>query len=179
VIGSVIALVLAVLLFVGLRPTTGSGSSSGPVVGVGSVAPGFTLPSLAGGTQVNLDALGKDRHHPVVLNFFASWCGPCREETPLLARTADAEQAKGSTVQFVGVDTLDPKSSAIPFVDKAGITYPVATDNGQVSSGLYGLYGDPQTFFLDAEGTVIGHVRGALNQVELQQWLHRLAGSAG
>jgi hypothetical protein len=48
-----------------------------------------------------------------------------------------------------------------------------------VSSGLYGLYGDPQTFFLDAEGTVIGHVRGALNLVELQQWLHRLAGSAG
>src|ERR1019366_7558407 len=93
--------------------------------------------------------------------------------------TADAEQAKGSTVQFVGVDTLDPKSSAIPFVDKAGITYPVATDNGQVSSGLYGLYGDPQTFFLDAEGTVIGHVRGALNQVELRQWLHRLGGSAG
>ena len=60
------------------------------------------------------------------------------------------------------MDTLDPKSSAIPFVQKAGITYPVGTDDGQVSSGLYGIYGDPQTFFIDAKGTVIGHVaRGA------------------
>jgi cytochrome c biogenesis protein CcmG/thiol:disulfide interchange protein DsbE len=94
-----------------------------------------------------------------------------------LARTADAEQAKGSTIQFIGVDTLDPKSSAIPFVQKAGIRYPVVTDDGQVSTGLYGIYGDPQTFFIDAGGTVIGHVRGALTPAELAQWLKRLGGS--
>ena len=110
----------------------------------------------------------------MVLNFFASWCEPCREETPLLARTADAEQAKGSKIQFIGVDTLDPKSSAIPFVQKAGIRYPVGTDNGQVSSGLYGIYGDPQTFFIDARGTIVGHVLGALKPAVLAHWLHRL-----
>ncbi len=173
-IGSIIATVLAVALFVGLRPRSGTGPSTGPVVGVGSVAPDFTLPSLTGGPAVNLDALGMDRRHPVVLNFFASWCGPCREETPLVARTARAEHAEGSKIQFIGVDTLDPKSSALPFVQKAGITYPVATDNGTVSSGLYGLYGDPQTFFIDADGRVIGHVSGALKAAELAEWLHRL-----
>jgi cytochrome c biogenesis protein CcmG/thiol:disulfide interchange protein DsbE len=169
----VIAALLAVGLFVGLRPK-GSGSASGPVVAVGTAAPDFTLPSLTGGPAVRLDALGKDRHHPVVLNFFASWCVPCRQETPLLARTARSEQAKGSTIQFIGVDTLDPKSSALPFVQSAGISYPVGTDDGRVSGGLYGLYGDPQTFFIDADGTVIGHVRGALTAPELQQWLHRM-----
>jgi cytochrome c biogenesis protein CcmG/thiol:disulfide interchange protein DsbE len=114
-----------------------------------------------------------------VLNFFASWCGPCREETPLLARTADEERAKGSKIQFIGIDVLDPRSSAVSFVQKAGITYPVATDDGQVSSGLYGIYGDPQTFFVDADGTVIGHVNGALKPAALTNWLHRLGGAAG
>jgi cytochrome c biogenesis protein CcmG/thiol:disulfide interchange protein DsbE len=177
-IGCVIAALLAIGLFVGLRPNSGSGSGSGPVVAVGSEAPDFTLPSLTGGPAVTLDALGKDRHHPVVLNFFASWCVPCRQETPLLARTAHSEQAKGSTIQFIGVDTLDPKSSAVPFVQDAGISYPVGTDDGRVSGGLYGLYGDPQTFFIDADGTVIGHVRGALTAPELQQWLHRMGATS-
>ncbi len=173
IIGSVIAVVLAVALFVGLGPKSSPGPNPGPA-GIGTAAPDFTLPSLTGGPQVNLYAMGKERHRPVVLNFFASWCEPCREETPLLARTADAEQAKGSKIQFIGVDTLDPKSSAVPFVQKAGIRYPVVTDDGQVSTGLYGIYGDPQTFFIGAGGKVIGHVRGALKPAVLEQWLRRL-----
>jgi cytochrome c biogenesis protein CcmG, thiol:disulfide interchange protein DsbE len=180
-IGSVIAAALAVFLFVGLGADRGgSGPGSGPVVGVGSVAPGFSLPSLTGGKPVNLDGLGSDRQRPVVLNFFASWCVPCQKETPLLARTADAERAKGSPVQFVGVDVADSPANAIPFVRGAGITYPVGTDADlRVTSGLYGLNGEPNTFFIDASGHVIGHKIGALDQTELQQWLHRLAGSAG
>jgi len=180
IIGCVIAAALALVLFVGLGTKSGTGSSSGPLVAVGDTAPAFTLPSLTGGTPVSLDGLGRDRHHPVVLNFFASWCEPCQKETPLLARTAAGEQAKGSTVQFIGVDTADKPSNALPFVEKAGITYPVGVDfSTQVSSGLYGLYGDPQTFFIDSSGKVVGHVLGALNQEQLDQWLHRLAGAAG
>lgn len=179
-IGSTIALVLAVFLFVGLARKSGSGSDSGAVVGVGSVAPDFSLPSLTGGQPVDLDALGSDRQHPVVLNFFASWCVPCQQESPLLARTADAERAKGSTVQFVGVDVADQPADAIPFVEKVGINYPVGSDAQlRVTSGLYGLNGEPNTFFIDGTGHVIGHVLGALNSKELQQWLHRLAGAAG
>jgi cytochrome c biogenesis protein CcmG/thiol:disulfide interchange protein DsbE len=172
---------VAVFLFVGLGRSSGTGSSgSSPVPGVGSTAPNFSIPALAGGARVDLDALGRDRHHPVVLNFFASWCVPCQQETPLLARTAATERARHSTVQFIGVDALDQNASAAPFVQKAGVTYPVGTDNaGKVSGGLYALFSLPQTYFIDADGTVVGHVQGPVKQAQLDQWLHRLAGAAG
>jgi cytochrome c biogenesis protein CcmG, thiol:disulfide interchange protein DsbE len=184
IIGCVIAVALAVFLFVGLGTSSnsgsGTGSGSGPVVGVGDLAPGFSLPSLTGGAAVSLDALGPNRHHPVVLNFFASWCIPCQKETPLLARTAAAEQAKGSPVQFIGVDVADKTSDALAFVHQSGITYPVGTDTElRVTSVLYGLNGEPNTFFIDASGHVLGHVIGAVSAVQLTQWLHRLAGARG
>ena len=178
-IGVVIAAALAAFLFLVLGTGSKPDSSSGPVVGVGSVAPDFTIPALLGGAPVNLDALGKDRNRPVVLNFFASWCTPCQKETPLLAQTAKAEQAKGSTVQFVGVDVADQPSNAIPFVQQSGIIYPVGADTTlRVTSTLYGLDGQPNTFFIDASGTVVGHVIGALTRPQLDQWLHRLAGAS-
>jgi len=179
-IGCVIAVALAVFLFVGLGTSSNSGSGSGPVVGVGDQAPGFSLPSLTGGTPVNLDALGPNRHRPVVLNFFASWCIPCQKETPLLARTAAAEQAKGSPVQFVGVDVAETASDGLAFVQKSGITYPVGSDTDlRVTSVLYGLNAQPNTFFIDASGQVIGHVIGGVTAPVLTRWLHRLAGSSG
>jgi peroxiredoxin len=166
-------------LFVGLG-NSNSGSGAGPVVGVGDPAPDFSLPALTGGTPVNLAALGVDRHRPVVLNFFASWCGPCQKETPLLARTAAAEQARGSSVQFVGVDVAETASAGLAFVRKSGITYPVGSDTTlRVTSVLYGLNAQPNTFFIDASGHVIGRVIGGLSATELTRWLHRLAGASG
>lgn len=177
-VGCVIAGALAVFLFVGLGSSSPSGPS-GPLVGIGSQAPGFSLPSLTGGAPVDLRALGRNTHHPVVLNFFASWCGPCQRETPLLAQTAAAQEAKGSPVHFVGVDVNDPSADALAFVQKSGITYPVGVDRTfNVTSGKYALYGLPQTFFIDAQGRVVGHIQGAVTQSELGQWLHRLGGSA-
>jgi cytochrome c biogenesis protein CcmG, thiol:disulfide interchange protein DsbE len=179
-IGCVIAAALAVFLFVGLGTSSNSGSGAGPVVGVGDRAPGFSLPALTGGTPVNLDKLGTNRHRPVVLNFFASWCIPCQKETPLLARTAAAEQAKGSPVQFIGVDVAESASDGLAFVQKSGITYPVGSDLSlRVTSALYGLNAQPNTFFIDASGRVIGHVIGGVTAPELTRWLHRLAGSSG
>jgi len=175
-IGTVLATVLAVVLFVGLG-TTSSGPGTGGVVPIGSTAPNFTLPSVVGGAPVVLDALGVERHRPVILNFFASWCIPCQEETPLLASTARAEQAKGSVIQFVGVDGQDPTSSAVPFITRSGITYPVGKDSDlKVTADLYGLAGEPQTFFIDASGVVVGHHLGALDKATLDSWIHRLAG---
>jgi cytochrome c biogenesis protein CcmG/thiol:disulfide interchange protein DsbE len=173
----VLAGILAVVLFVGLGTTSKSGSGTGGVVPVGSVAPNFVLASVVGGPPVDLDALGVKRHHPVVLNFFASWCVPCQKETPLLAATASSEKAKGSVIQFIGVDGEDPPSSAIPFIHQSGITYPVAQDADlQVTANVYGLNGEPQTFFIDESGIVVGHHLGALDQTELDSWIHRLAG---
>ena len=175
-IGVVLAAVLAFFLFVVLG-TTSKGSGVGGVVPVGSVAPNFTLPSVTGGAPVELDALGVRRHHPVVLNFFASWCVPCQKETPLLAETAAAQQAKGSVVQFVGVDAADKPADAVPFIQKAGITYPVGQDATlRVTASVYGLNGEPNTFFIDESGVVVGHVIGPVSKSQLDGWIHRLAG---
>ena len=179
-IGLVLAAALAVFLFVGLGATSTSGKDAGTggVVPVGSTAPDFTLPSVLGAAPVNLYALGKHRHHPVILNFFASWCVPCRTETPLLASTARAEQAKGSVLQFVGVDGNDQPSDAIPFIHQSGITYPVGQDAIlRVTADTYGLLAEPNTFFIDESGTVVGHISGPVSKAELDAWIHRLAGA--
>ena len=98
-IGSVIAAALAVFLFVGLGSDSGGGLQA--PAAVGSAAPDFTLPSLTGGPPVQLDGVGKARHHPVVLNFFASWCVPCQQETPLLAKAADTRFATFADLEVV------------------------------------------------------------------------------
>jgi cytochrome c biogenesis protein CcmG, thiol:disulfide interchange protein DsbE len=173
-VGSATATVVVVLLIVVLGSKSGSGST-GAVAPVGSQAPGFSLPPLTGSVPVDLAALGKDVHHPVILNFFASWCGPCQKETPLLARTAAAEQADGGDVQFIGVDVNDQPANALPFVQKAGITYPVGVDQTfRVTSGLYGLNGLPQTFYIDSHGTVVGHTIGAIGVAGLRSWVKKL-----
>jgi cytochrome c biogenesis protein CcmG/thiol:disulfide interchange protein DsbE len=176
-IGVLLAAVLAVVLFVGLGTTSKSGSGTGGVVGIGTTAPNFALPSVLGGPPVVLDALGVDRHRPVVLNFFASWCIPCQKETPLLAATARTEQSEGSIVQFVGVDAADPPADAVPFIRSAGITYPVAQDADlRVTGDVYGLNAEPNTFFIDESGVVVGHVIGAVDATQLDGWIRRLAG---
>lgn len=83
-------------------------------------------------------------------------------------------------MQFVGVDVNDPKADALAFVHQAGIVYPVGTDTDlQVTTVLYGLNAQPNTFFINASGVVIGHVLGAVDQSTLDAYLHRLAGAAG
>jgi cytochrome c biogenesis protein CcmG/thiol:disulfide interchange protein DsbE len=173
-VGTVIAAALAAYLFVGL----GIGRQSTPtgVAGVGSTVPDFTVSRLGGGAPVHLDALGVDRHRPVVLNFFASWCTPCRTETPMLAAAAKQAQVSGSPVQFVGIDVNDQTSPALAFVDQAGISYPVGVDpTFRVSSGLYGIVGLPDTVFVDASGRIVGRHLGPLTRAGLDQWLHRLS----
>ena len=177
-IGVVLAAALALFLFVGLGTGSNGTRGTGGVVPVGSAAPNFVLPEVLGGTPVDLHALGVDRHHPVVLNFFASWCTPCRAETPMLASTAQAEQAKGSVLQFVGVDAADPPADAVPFIRQSGITYPVGQDSTlHVTAGTYGLNAEPNTFFIDESGTVIGHVIGPVTKPQLDRWIHKLVGS--
>ncbi len=177
-IGSAIAIALVIVLFVGLRPHSSKGSA-GPVVPIGSQAPEFSLPPLTGAALVDLDALGKNVHHPVILNFFASWCTPCQKETPLLARAAAVEEAKAGPVRFVGIDVNDPPADALSFVQKTGINYPVGVDQTfRVTSGLYGLNGLPQTFFIDSHGKVLGHTIGAVDAAGLRSWMQKLDKSA-
>ena len=186
-VGSAAAIVLAILLFVVLKPAAHTATGQPAVAGPGSVAPDVHLQNLMSTTaaplpDVDLATLGKDRHRPVVLNFYASWCTPCQQETPLFGSTAAAEAAKGSPVQFVGVDVADTSNggaTAVAFTRQAGVTYPVGADATFGAAGAYGLFGLPDTVFINEEGVVVGRHLGALNAAELQSWLHQLAGSAG
>jgi thiol-disulfide isomerase/thioredoxin len=178
-IGSAVVavLVLTAIGLLKLMDKTGSGQSA--AVGVGTVAPNFTLPNLLSSASqplpdVKLYDLGKDRHHAVVLNFYASWCPPCRAETPLLASAARSAAVSAPSVQFVGVDVADMTSGALQFTKQAGIAYPVGADRDFEVASLFGLNTEPHTYFINDDGVVIGQVSGQLSASSLHSWLQRL-----
>src|ERR671922_1537718 len=129
--------------------------------------PDFDLPLLGGGT-LSSEAL---RGSPVVMNFFASWCAPCREEAPLLERTW--RTYRDDDVLFVGVNIQDTERNARRFVREFGITYPVLRDEDQELARALDVYGLPQTYFVDddwklltiAEGPRVGEGRGQVVQL--------------
>ncbi len=121
----------------------------------GGRAPDFELPLLnAPGTLSSEELKGS----PVVVNFFASWCIPCREEAPLLQETFARYEDRG--VRFVGVSIRDAESDARDFADKYGITYPVVHDPREVFARKVGVLGLPETYFIDATWNFTGESKG-------------------
>lgn len=126
----------------------------GDDAGVPEVAPGFEL-VLFDGSTFRLD---EHRGQVVVLNFWASWCEPCREEMPALQQSA---ATAGPDVVFVGVGAkTDRDSNALAFVQEFGITYPAGRDTagGDPATGTiqtaYGVFAFPSTFVIDADGRI-------------------------
>ncbi len=108
-------------------------------------APDFELELLGGGSLSSDDLEGR----PVVLNFWASWCIPCREEMPAFERMHERYADEG--VQIVGVNLRDSEAGARGFVEEVDVTYPIALDSkGSLASDL-GVRGLPQTFFIDED----------------------------
>ena len=127
-------------------------------------APAFTLPSLRDpAQQVSLSAY---RGHPVIVNFFASWCIPCKKETPLLAGFYRASRGK---VAIIGVDADDSAPNARSFVTASGVAYPVAFETTPAIADAYGVSGPgiPETFFLDARHRIVKRVLGGVTRKEL------------
>jgi thiol-disulfide isomerase/thioredoxin len=124
---------------------------------VGRAAPEFTLPFLTGaGTgsaapppRLSLRSL---RGRPAVLNFWASWCAPCREETPLLVRLHKIYGPRG--IVFVGVDVQDEAADARRFIARYHVDYPVVISSDDRLIVKYGIVGLPTTVFVDAGGMV-------------------------
>jgi cytochrome c biogenesis protein CcmG/thiol:disulfide interchange protein DsbE len=113
----------------------------------GDAAPDFTAQTLDGKTVSLSDYRGK----PVVLNFWASWCNPCRKEFPLFREQLAAR--KGEFV-MLGVDYRDIASDARTFVKDQRATWPTAVDDTNAIVKAYGITGVPQTFFIRPDGTI-------------------------
>ena len=119
-----------------------------------SPAPQFTLSNLAGGKVDLKDFRGK----LLLLNFWASWCGPCREEMPAMQRLYHMYKDVGFVI--LGVNVKDDKKSAIAFVKELKITFPIGFDpNGEVGI-LYGAWGLPVTYLIDAKGIALARAWG-------------------
>jgi cytochrome c biogenesis protein CcmG/thiol:disulfide interchange protein DsbE len=127
-----------------------------PTPFIAKPAPPFTLP-LFDGSRLALDQL---RGKVVFLNFWASWCPPCRAEARMLEAAWQKYREQG--VVFVGANIQDEEASARAFLREFGITYPNGLDHGARIAIEYGVWGLPETFFIDRDGRITYKHVGAL-----------------
>lgn len=138
---------------------------------VGKSATPFTLTTFAGQTLSLEDLRGR----VVVVNFWASWCYPaCYEEAPALERGWQAYRERGVT--FVGVDIQDKPELATKFIEDFRLTFPTAPDPRGTVSVDYGVYGVPETFFIDRQGRIRAKHVGAVSDQTLREHLEHLLG---
>jgi cytochrome c biogenesis protein CcmG, thiol:disulfide interchange protein DsbE len=162
---SLVALCVAASLVAVAVVASGSAGSAGSAgTAPTQAAPAFSLPVLGhSGQQV---ALSDYAGRPLIVNFFASWCEPCQQETPLLARFYRTEHAK---VAIVGLDENDVVGSAVSFTRKEGVGYPVGFDPEVIAASAYGVAGLPQTFFLNAKHRIVDRVFGAVTLADINR----------
>src|SRR3989304_1802136 len=132
-------------------------------------APDFTRPLLQGEGSITLSDL---RGHPVRLNVWASWCGPCKEEAPVLA--AGWRKGRDTGVIFLGVNTRDSRSAAIAFDEEYGIEYQSVVDENEQVNYAYGVTGFPETFFINAEGEIMAKYVGPMDTATLDAYVSAL-----
>jgi len=161
---SAAAIVLAALAY-GLTARGPGPLSEGP-------APDFTLGLFDGG-QLSLSEL---RGQVVVVNFWASWCPPCRDEAPIFEATWRRYRERGVT--FVGVNSKDTEPPARAFIEEFGITYPSGPDLHNRIAGLYHVQGVPETYIITPEGEIAEVFIGSPTEAQLTAVLDRLLSSA-
>jgi cytochrome c biogenesis protein CcmG, thiol:disulfide interchange protein DsbE len=153
---AVCVVVVAVLSVVTSGPGAAAPARSDPR------AASFSLPLL--GTSGKEVSLAEYAGKPVIVNFWASWCPPCQQETPLLAAWYRSEKGK---VALVGLDENDTSSAALAFARAKGVTYPLGFDPQTTAASAYGVIALPQTFFINAKHQIVARVYGALSASDL------------
>ncbi len=131
----------------------------------------FSLSLLDGGTLALADLRGK----VVMVDFWASWCPPCRIEAPVLAKVY--REYAGQPVEFVGVDIWDARQDARQFISKYGVSYPSGVDAEGTIAINYGVRGIPEKFFIDREGILVKKIIGPVDEATLRETLDELLGA--
>ena len=160
----VAAAVLPLILFAVLAWRLLAGTPAGSAA-IGAPAPGFSLADLDGNPLRLADLRGR----PVIVNFWASWCGPCVEEFPLLQRALDEHHADGLAV--VGIVFDDRSEAARAFLQRMGTAWPAAMDPNAAVASAYGVAAPPASFFIDRQGRVAGRQFGQLSADDLARQL--------
>ena len=129
-------------------------------------APDFAMVDGEGNEVKLSDFVGK----PVILNFWASWCGPCKAEMPDFE---EAYQEYGDEIQFVIVNLTDGRSETLEtakaFLEDAGYTFPVYFDTQMAGASAYGVNSIPRTYFIDAEGVAVAYAAQMIDAAALEQ----------
>jgi cytochrome c biogenesis protein CcmG/thiol:disulfide interchange protein DsbE len=164
---AVLVLVVALSVFLGTRHPVGPATAA-PSPLLGQLAPSLSGTELSGG---HFD-LGQDRGDVVVVNFWASWCGPCVQEAPNLSTFA--WQERHDKVLVIGVVFDDPVSAAKAFESHYGSLYPSIVDPHGDIANSYGVTSPPTTLIINALGGVAATVRGAATTKQLVEAVQRV-----
>ncbi|HET7010343.1 MAG TPA: TlpA disulfide reductase family protein [Anaerolineales bacterium] len=146
-----------------------------PSPGAGFLAPDFHVETLEGDVLTLSDLRGR----PVVVNFWATWCPPCRAEMPALEAAYREHAPEGLEIVGLNATSQDSVSAVGTFVDELGLTFPIGLDPTGVVQRLYQIRAFPTTFFIDREGTILEVVIGGpLAEAHLRSILSELLGES-
>jgi thiol-disulfide isomerase/thioredoxin len=162
----VVAVVAAAMLYFGFHMARRSGSAGHTMKS--APAPDFTLELLNGGKMSLSDLRGK----AVLLNFWATWCGPCKIETPWLVELQNQYGPQG--LQIIGVEAGDDgKDDIAKFVTEMGINYPILIGKDSVSDAYGGIPALPETFFIGRDGKIVDKTLGLHGRAEIEDSIRK------
>jgi peroxiredoxin len=173
--GLFVGLAIGAVVFFGLpalNPSTGSGRPTGstPAPIAGSPAPDFSLEDTHGQALTLSSLKGK----PVLINFWATWCVPCRVEMPAIEAVYQEHKDEGFTV--LAVDADEPLREVTGFVNAFGLTFDILMDPGSTVNDLYRVRFYPSSFFIDRDGRVVALKIGEMTESELAEYLDAILG---
>jgi len=170
---AVVASLLVLLAIEVLSDSKGRNLVSAVRKGESPPAPALELPALDGDERISLASF---RGKAVVVNFWASWCEPCKEETPMLQKAYERYRAEGLVV--LGVNAQDFRVDARRFAGRYDVTYPLVHDGPGTTREAWGLTGFPETWWIDRQGRLVAYVQGQFSAEELERNIERALGPA-